>query len=294
MAASRVVLRLVESLTILLSLSFCLQGISQTTSQRAQAAISRLFRADDRVDLVIPSRSLTLLEKNEISMRIHVPGVGALGCSQGQFYDDDTRKQPPESVNGSSMQLTLLQRSDGSNYVEVVPLRLGKVEFVFSGNFPDGGVFLKRVTFDVGPPPTLKPVRLIVGRRGLPSQSAPWIPLYLDENKLGLLVVNARYDNVVQLIRINPSFAIFKIRQANDVVKVDESTGLLTPLHVGHALIETSFGGQSALTCVQVNGSRSGPFGDPYTNCEDLLRPGEQLRPTTPVHKTNELPSFNR
>jgi hypothetical protein len=249
--------------------SISVEGQEAGTAQaQKNAADFRRFHADDRVEVVVPPHSLTLAEENEIPLRIHVEGLTSLSSYQTQYHVENARLR--DEVDGSGTNLTILHHADGSAYVNVVPLRLGKVEFSFRGIFPDRVSSKAVVTFDVEPP-TRRPRALAV------DGGAPFPYSYLNRTSKISLDVDARYDNIKAWIRINPTFAKFKVRQADDVINLDESTAVVTPLHVGHALVETSFGGLTKLTCVVVRENEDSYPRDPYAHCEDLVQPGESL-----------------
>jgi hypothetical protein len=92
------------------------------------------------------------------------------------------------------------------------------------------------------------------------------------------LSVHARYQGVKDIIAIGLTFVTFKVRTVQNapIINLDESTGLLTPIHVGHALVETKFGGLTNLSCVVVESKFDKNRYD-RSQCEELLLPGERL-----------------
>jgi hypothetical protein len=233
-----------------------------------------IFPANERVEAMVPPHKLILAEENEIPLVIHAKGIVSVGSGQTQYHGDDG--QTPDPVEGSGADLPILYHSNGSAYVKVIPMRLGKVELLLSGRFPDGGVFFKRVMLDVDPPEH-KPLKLVVGQGVSPQSTSPMIFMHLAGQDRDSLNVNALYDNVKNLIAINPSFVRYIVRTRDNlpIIHLDESTGLITPVNVGHALVETWYGGKKNLTCVVVGQN----IGDNYdrSRCKDLLASGEEL-----------------
>jgi hypothetical protein len=128
-------------------------------------------------------------------------------------------------------------------------------------------------------PPKRQPQKLIVGYTGSSWTSTPFISLSLADSERFSLQVSALYDGLDQVVRIAPAFVVFKTRTEKNVpvVRIDETTGVLTPLHVGYALVESSFGGRTNLTCVFVEEHRYSPD---YrsSRCEELRQSDEKLQ----------------
>jgi hypothetical protein len=67
------------------------------------------------------------------------------------------------------------------------------------------------------------------------------------------------------------------INSSGAAAEIDPSTGTVTARNVGQALLETSFGGVSVLTCIDVmNNVQVGP----RSRCEELLPAGRKLPPS--------------
>jgi hypothetical protein len=230
---------------------------------------------NDLVDVTVPTYKLILAQENEILLSIHAPGLTSVWSFQ-EHYDRQNRDFHSE-VRGSEIQLPIKYHADGSAYVTIIPMRLGKMDLSLDGRFPDGSIFGKRIMLDIDPPKR-EPQELIVGQ---PTFDGGKISLFLHRQPgRKWLAVSAIYDNLANEITIDPSYASFKVRTKHKTspVSVDESTGQLIPLHVGHALIETSFGGKSSLTCVTVEElfDLNSPNYD-HSYCEELLLPGERF-----------------
>jgi len=232
---------------------------------------------NDLVDVLAPTGKLKLAEENEISLRIHEKGLVRVSTWQNQI--DGRNEVVPENLRGSEMAAPIIYKPDGSAAIRVTPLRLGKLQLSVSGIFPDGAVFRRAVTIEVGVPSIL-PRSLLVYQGGNPFGQA-MIRLYLHEQPgRAWMQVRAFYDTVKDPIIIDPTALLFNIR-TNDTtpaLRLDEATGLLTPLHVGHALIESGFGQHMALTCIVVEEKFDlGSANHDQSRCEELLHSGEQL-----------------
>ena len=257
----------------------CAQTISQSTSPIAafesNSAAQGSIR-NDLVDVEVPSDKLRLAEDSDIRLQLRARGLTSVRISQSQhgvntlLYFD-----VPESYSTAP----LIYQADGSAVIHVIPLRLGEVWFVIRGSFPNGDFFVKRVKVEVEPP-ARAPLEVFAAEAA-GQNSTHRILLYL-QNQPGqkFLRVHAIYDGVKEPIPIDARAVMYKVRTNDDPtpVELDQATGLLKPIHVGHAIVESTFAGQETLTCVVVDqrfdqmtavGERS--------NCEELLHPGEKL-----------------
>jgi hypothetical protein len=181
--------------------------------------------------------------------------------------------------------LPVFHHADGGAYVKVTPRALGQVVLKIVAEFPDGGETHTEAVITVGPPDR-SPEKFIVGNLG-PTKSIPVMDMYLKpQPSLRVPGIQAVYGTEGERIEINPAFVSFKIRTANDasIIELDETTGLITPLKRGEALLETSFQGWSNLTCILVDDEFNANRG-PKSNCRSLLLPGERL--ATPVPSDN-------
>jgi hypothetical protein len=244
---------------------------------------THIFLANDRIAIVAPSTYFKLAEENELSFGIQGPGLVEVETDQAQYSTDDlqTRKLPPTRPEGGYAILPILYHSDGSPYIKVVPRRLGKIVLELRASFSDGGFTKTDVTVDVVPPPR-SPQKLFVSEDGFTGYGV--IYTYLKpESDRHWLAVSAAYGGVKEPVLIYPSFATFKIRTANDasVISLDAATGSITPLQPGEALVKTTFGRKTALTCVVVTEENDPNHTGPPQTCKSLLLPGESLATST-------------
>jgi hypothetical protein len=249
---------------------------------------------EGRVEAIVPSQPFKLLEPNEILLKIRFPGLTSVRSDQWTWPDEGA----PSAVDQSNQTLPILHRPDGTTYIAVVPLRLGKVRLYLSGNFPDGGIFYQDVMLDVIPPDRSPEVFHIGGtgpayrkadmnesrypvRRGR-RQDLGFILFTLDLRSDSAdsfsppasryIYSQATYDGATQVIPILPELVAFKVTTQNGAptIHLDEKTGIIDPLQPGHALIEATFGGVTDRACVVVKQSR---FDVDRSQCEDLLPP---------------------
>jgi hypothetical protein len=65
---------------------------------------------------------------------------------------------------------------------------------------------------------------------------------------------------------------LFTANDSDPPISFDETSGKITALHIGHALIESTFEGFSDLTCIDVMENASD--GGDRTNCHELVPAG--------------------
>jgi hypothetical protein len=254
-------------------------------SEDVESGKVRLFRAEGRVEVEAPSQSFRLAEEGEVSLRIHAPGLATVESQQLIYVpkDMETRLVPTLPKGGFAV-LPIFYHGDGSAYVKVIPRHLGKVVLKLRAYFPDGGYTNTETTITVGPP-ARSPEKLIVGQLGIPATNIREMRLYLQGGlSKDALTIGARYDNLKEQIQIDPTLASFVVRTANNasIIDLDRSTGRIKPLQPGEALVETTFGGWSNLTCVLVE-NKPAPSEGATPDCKSLLLDGERL--ATPVRK---------
>src|ERR1700733_8325781 len=147
---------------------------------------------------------------------------------------------------GGEQTLDLLHNADGHTYVNIVPIRLGKLTIRFMADFPDGGHASQTITVLIGPS-RVRPAAL-----GLSSGSA----LYIDTKnpQPAYLYPTAFHYGVHWAIPVGPRFATFKVKSTGDtpVVQIDPATGALTPLQIGDAMVKTNYLGVTRQDCVRV------------------------------------------
>ncbi|HTV82623.1 MAG TPA: hypothetical protein VME18_08230 [Acidobacteriaceae bacterium] len=81
-------------------------------------------------------------------------------------------------------------------------------------------------------------------------------------------------------------FTVISKTPADPPISLDDTTGEVKPVHLGHALVLTTFQGLDALTCIDVQ--RHGEDGCDRTVCRELVPPGMAAPPQ--VHYTYRDP----
>ena len=231
---------------------------------------------NDLVDIEAPSQKLKLAEENDIHLLIHARGLTSVTIAQSERGQNTSRYF---DIPESHVDVPVTYHADGSAVIRVTPLRLGEIGLSIRGAFPDGSVFIKKVMLDVEPP-ARQPLKVFAAEAA-GQNSTPRILLYLQkQGGQKFLQVHAVYDGVKEPIPIDSNAVVYRVRTNDDTppVELDETTGLLTPIHVGRAIVESSFAGQETLTCVVVNEKfdLNTAVGE-HSNCEELLHSGEKL-----------------
>jgi hypothetical protein len=241
------------------------------------------FPANPLVAIQVPGYKLKLAEKNEIELRILAPGLTTVFTEQTKFVNGD--RSQPYSVYGTEKEVPVIRRA-GKTYIEIVPLQLGEFELEVAGVFPPRRVFVKRVNLVVGLS-THHPEKLIISQTGLPGINAGVVTTTLPcapeasgcrpYRSIFRLFATARYPDVENVAQISAGFLSFRAKNSGDgpVIRINDTNGVVTPLRVGHALVETYFEGLTNRTCVVVEADArvSGRLSD----CDDLLSPGEKI-----------------
>jgi hypothetical protein len=144
-------------------------------------------------------------------------------------------------------------------------------------DFADGGFERKTMDLQVGQSAG-PPEELVIRSSGGGYRGTPTLYMGLSEAYRTTRVFPAViYKNVTTPIPLTASDVTFKLINSTGTAEIDPSTGIITARSVGQALLETSFGGVSVLTCIDVmNNVQVGP----RSHCEELLPPGRKLPPS--------------
>jgi hypothetical protein len=181
--------------------------------------------------------------------------------------------------DGKAPAVTLEQNSDGKASFEVVPPTVGRAQLRIVLWFEDGFVASKRVNAQVVYPDEA-PAELVVATRSGYDEIDPILRVKLTGDKAGLFpgVVYGK-GKPIPIPAADVVYRTITPSGQNKPMEIDPSTGLITPMRLGHALVETRFKESSTLTCVNiVEDWTSGVVSD----CDDILPPGRQL----PVKRT--------
>lgn len=236
------------------------------------------FVADERIQIPLEGVSLPLGEPDTLT--VHLTGPKVLQTIVYQKVIRISSSEPQEPYEYEDMETSvggpigtvigsIETAPDGSTYVKVVAQRLGKAKFSIHVLFADGGVATR--TFEVPVRlPQKPPLQLTNAEDGTAID-------YLESQATTLHLLPTPPDNVRRLLPVvwyqwrvllNASDVKFEVRQPREpVIRLDETTGEVTALGVGHALIEMSFAGAKSETCVVVMEDLI--KGDP-SKCEEL------------------------
>ena len=229
------------------------------------------FVADDRIEIVAPPHSLNVAEDNAIVMKVLRSTVARVECNSGNT--GCTRR---EGYTKPPAPFTFQQQADGNVLLQVFPGQPGAAEFSFSVFFTDGGVAHKTFPANVGF--GTKPPRGINKPCGNDSYLNPNLPQHMVAQNPGWqgstttdLWINACYDGIPGFVVLPPKEMTYRVLSEDDkpAIQVDPSTGQVTALAPGQALLEREFHGLKTETCFVVAASGPPDAGD-LSNCRAL------------------------
>ena len=221
-----------------------------------------------RLTVRVPGQALRLGEENAFEIALKGPDLQRLVVIQGQ---KDSFGNPVD-LGDQGQEPSLQRRPDGTNFVSVVPVGLGNVEFDFVASFIDGGFETETVTANVvasRPPRRLEIDSMLFGDRSMQ---------YLEVGQQKILWIKAYFEGVPNPLTIPAKGMQFKVSQTKGepAIRFDSTTGTINSLRLGHALIESTYAGVQQTTCVLVKESDFFDRG----NCEELRANGDRVLPT--------------
>lgn len=227
-----------------------------------------LLPVNGRVLVQPPKAPLRLGEKNALDLVLHGPAPRLIDLSQSQGEGDRE-----VGIEGSDEQATLQQRSDGSTYVNVTPIALGRVKFSVWVDFADGGYEREDVAAQV-----------VAAQPPVKVEMPPAGMIQMDLSRFSratTLLVQATYPGFRRPLQIEPRDVQFEVRQDRgpEAIHFDPATGKILALHVGHALIVVHYGGVTLAKCVIVAENAQAPDG---SYCNELRPGGSRVLPTLP------------
>jgi TonB family protein len=263
---------LLKSLKLAVGLLICSAGVISTSWSQPPLA----HMVVGRVQIPAVTEPLKLAEPNPISLQSNGQKVTSVMAGWG-YYNAGGFVEYPFNENDDILPVSY--DSSGSASVSVTPRRLGKTQLTLFVSFADGGVERTRINVQVVQPQR-QPEKLVItfgggdNRRDTPVLS----PDLSEAHRTIDVFAAAIYKNLTNPVPLKASDVSFKlINSPGAAAEIDPSTGIVTARHVGQALLETSFGGVSTLTCIDVmNDVRMGP----RSRCEELLPPGRRLPPS--------------
>jgi TonB family protein len=259
-----------KSLGLAVSLLVCAASVISTSWSQSPLEPHAVV---GRIQVPVVTQVLKLAEPNPIS-------IGAVGGSvrsvltSWTYYVGNIPYPAPEEDRG----LPVSYDSSGGASISATPLKLGKAQLALFVIFTDGGFERKTINVQVVQPQR-QPEKLVITLGGNYRSETPVLYLDLSEaHRTKHVDPAAIYKNVTTPVPLNASDVTFKlINSPGAAAEIDPSTGIVTARFVGQALLETTFGGVSTLTCIDVmNDVRMGP----RSRCEELLPPGRRLPPS--------------
>ncbi len=252
---------------------FCVvTGISQTTQDEMPGTAYKVKGiVYGRLQIPPLTKPLKLEEANEIPILVNGYKVHS-AFAKWSYYTTDGNLMPPDDGN----EVTVMYHADGSAYVKIVPEKLGKLQLSIVASFDDGGLANARADAVVVYPDR-KPEKIYVTTTGRGDfRTSRTIYMDLSEmSKMEHLFPRALYKDAVHPVPIpatDVSFMLITTTENDPPITIEESTGIITALHIGHALIQTTFQGFSVLTCVDV--LEDAKFTGEGTVCNELVPAG--------------------
>lgn len=247
------------------------KGVAAPQAQRP----TDLMEAKGRLHVDAPNQPLRLGEDNPVTIRLIGPPLLHLIGMQRMI----TAQKESPWISGGEGEMAVQHRADGSLYVNIVPVRPGKLELRFNAVFADGGVEYESVEADVvaSAPPT----QLKVGANGMLRNSILRLDLSQQWGRARLWIT-ATYPGVKEPIGLQPADVQFQVATDTNEqapIQLDRATGWVDALRIGHALIGVTYGGATQTICVNVTENAEG-F-DP-SGCEELRDGGDKILPTQP------------
>ena len=255
------------------------------------------FVADDRLKIVASAHALNVAEDNPIEMNVHGGTVVRVECEAGNsacVARDGYGKAPPP--------LTFEQRADGKVVVQIFPAQLntGDSEFNFAVFFAGGGVARRTLSASVGF--GTKQPRGINMPCGNDSYGNPNAPLRLFAPDHGQpaspttnLWIDACYDGIPGFVVLPPKVVTYRVLGDEDQppIQVTSTTGQVTALRPGQALLEREFRGLKSETCFVVVPSAEQEDAGDLSNCRALRAKYAAPLPEPPPPKTPQFIGHN-
>jgi hypothetical protein len=261
-------------LLLLASIGPCLSIPAEEGAQANSSGWSYTVKGIAKGRLSIPAlvNPLKLEEPNEVPIELH--GYKVRSAYVSVSYNDGYASRYP---GFASYYATILYHPDGSAFFRFIPENLGKLHLQINVDFDDGYFDVAKLDTAEVVLPDRKPEKFYVnvGSRGT---------LYLDlTGKARGVVIDpmAVYTGAVHPVPIPTEYLQFKViakDESSPPISVDESTGTITALNYGHALVQTTFEGISTLNCISVQEDASS--GANRLDCSELVPPGMTLPKT--------------
>lgn len=224
-----------------------------------------------RLQILPLTRLLRLEDENEIPILVHGYKVYS-AFAKWRYYNVGGALETPDDGH----EVTVFYHGDGSAFVKIVPENLGKLQLTMTACFEDGDFEAAWGDAEVVYPDR-KPEKFLVARGGT---GHTWTSgtIYMDlseSTRHKSLDPIALYKDAIHPVPVpakDVSFKLITATEGDPPISIDKSTGDITALHIGHALIQTTFEGFSVLTCVAV--LENAGFSGGGTVCSELVPTG--------------------
>jgi hypothetical protein len=268
---------------------FCaVQGISQTTQSAQDVEDEKAFKGivevNGRLQILPLTQPLKVGEANDVPIQLHGFKVHSVYATWGYY-----KGESGSWVTDDGKEVTVLHHPDGSTYVQIEPMKIGRLRLQLGVWFEDGGDEDESIDAEVVFPDR-KPEKIFTCRPESGDLKVSGT-IYMDmtgmENKRGLCTM-ALYKDTVYPTPIPLKYLSFRLitdSENDPPISFDESTGIITALHIGHALIQTTFQDMSTLTCVDV--LKVVTDGSDRTVCRELVPEGMAV-PLTGFEETDK------
>jgi hypothetical protein len=227
-------------------------GIASIGSVAAAILLTTLSSWPGRGQIEVLPQHLKAGEVNELALKLHNPLIASVWVCQNRALVWGT--DPAEE-----QELRVHRHWDGSAYINFIPMKAGRIDLEI-GRWPNPSFFTGTADATLqAEPSTRKPVELRIDANGS-ALDQNWIQLGLDgpspygEGATKTLYPQACYPDLRRPVDIDWRYVQFSVRQpaGAPVIALDKSSGAITALHVGDALVETAFSGAVKQTCIHV------------------------------------------
>lgn len=251
-------------------------GLSAATAQSTPGDAYRLIgEVSGRLQIPPLDQPLKLEAPNEIPILLH--GYKVHDASATLTFHDDQNRVTSQNFS----EVVVSYRPDDSAYVTVIPERVGKMRLLISVDFEDRNSETHEVETEVTFP-ARKPDTIYVSRAGSGDGISETIKLDPTErSRHARLVPMALYGKSAHAVPIparDVHFNLISATASEPPISIDQSTGTITALRIGHALVLTTFEGLSTLTCINV--LQTVGDGSDRTECRELVPRGMTPPPT--------------
>jgi hypothetical protein len=229
------------------------------------------------IEIKLPTTGMTVARANKIPLDLN--GFAVKGRIHVDWAWPEMRR---EGTNVPPSVLVPLQlESDGSAYVNFVPLRLGKLKLRILVFFADGGLDDYEVEVNVDRLPDQPPDRLILSLFPNLTYRAGTLAFDLTPRYSRMLVIPvAFYKGVDSPIPLIPapsqiqdqlSYTVIPRKNQASPIIFDPKIGEVKAERLGQALLKVTLGNHSAYACMDVMRDSQEFF--QHSNCGDFLPP---------------------